>query len=422
MGAGAGRVSGGTVEVVRIDGARLSCAFEGASETVIRLACEGESVEIAIEDLRSMRLAGAVLGNPIAESRKPKYGRRATDDRKTHVGDVDVYPAAGGRFRANIKARSGDESAGDNAEGYVVADTAIGANVRIPLSALAGVWLGRAGADPKGRELFDEGLADRLPGTDVLVTQRDGEVGTIRGSVVALGPEGGRIVLNRKERSFGFDRVLGIVFATGLPTGERWPVTVRMGNGTEFAGRLLGADASVMRFEASFGARVAVTMGELSWLRFDSERLVSVSALTPLREEAEGLLHEGSPARFDRSVANGALVVDGRGFEHGIGVRARSRLEYDVAGAYETFAAVIGIDDAVRPRGSVVFRVEGDGEALFDSGLVTGRDAGKEVLVDVRGVSRLALVVEYGADMDLSDHANWGDARLIRTREGDTTR
>jgi hypothetical protein len=36
------------------------------------------------------------------------------------------------------------------------------------------------------------------------------------------------------------------------------------------------------------------------------------------------------------------------------------------------------------------------------------------VSVDVAGVRELALEVDYDADLDLSDQAAWGFARLIR--------
>ncbi|MFQ5463654.1 MAG: NPCBM/NEW2 domain-containing protein, partial [Phycisphaerae bacterium] len=66
-----------------------------------------------------------------------------------------------------------------------------------------------------------------------------------------------------------------------------------------------------------------------------------------------------------------------------------------------------------RPRGSVVFRLNGDGAVLFDSGTLTGRSEAQTVSVDVRDVDKLSLIVDYADAMDLSDHAVWAGARLI---------
>jgi hypothetical protein len=97
-----------------------------------------------------------------------------------------------------------------------------------------------------------------------------------------------------------------------------------------------------------------------------------------------------------------------------LGVHSFTELTFDIGGAYETFAATIGIDDSVRPRGHVVFRVIGDEGILFDSGPVTGRNGPEDILVDVTGVLVLKLVVDYGEELDIADHADWCDARLLR--------
>ena len=101
------------------------------------------------------------------------------------------------------------------------------------------------------------------------------------------------------------------------------------------------------------------------------------------------------------------------------GQYARTRLAYALEGEFERFCATIGIDDAARPRGNVVFRVWGDAEMLFDSGPVTGNDEPRDVRLDVRGVDKLTLLVDFGEQMDLADHADWAAARVIRPVNGE---
>ncbi|MHC4094159.1 MAG: NPCBM/NEW2 domain-containing protein, partial [Planctomycetota bacterium] len=83
-------------------------------------------------------------------------------------------------------------------------------------------------------------------------------------------------------------------------------------------------------------------------------------------------------------------------------------------GQFERFCATIGIDDSVRPRGNVVFRASGDDNVLFDSGLIGGSDEPQDIRLAVQGVSELTLMVDYGEQMDLADHADWAAARVIR--------
>jgi hypothetical protein len=173
-------------------------------------------------------------------------------------------------------------------------------------------------------------------------------------------------------------------------------------------------------------------------MKVHSNRVVYLSSLTPTSERIEGLLHKTAPlaqatgsagpvatspwgVRLDRSVFGGPLTIDGTAFEKGLGVHSFTELQYEIGSEYESLVATIGVDDSVRPRGSVVFRVLGDGEVLFDSGVVTGTDAARQMFVDVRSVEILTLIVDYGDDLDLADHADWGGARLLRPREQQAT-
>ena len=104
----------------------------------------------------------------------------------------------------------------------------------------------------------------------------------------------------------------------------------------------------------------------------------------------------------------------GRLFDKGLGVHSKTELDYSIGGAYESLVSTIGIDDTVRPSGSVVFRILGDGKVLFDSGALTGQDPPREIKVDVKGVNILTLIVDYGDGLDLADHADWGGVRLLK--------
>ena len=142
--------------------------------------------------------------------------------------------------------------------------------------------------------------------------------------------------------------------------------------------------------------------------------MVYLSDLATLAERTEGRVHKPWPMRRDQSVAGGPLSLGGKHFRKGLGVHSRTELDYDIGSGFETFVAEIGIDDAVVPRGSVTFRVTGDGVRLYESPIITGENEPRICKVDIRGVTVLTLLVDYGDDLDLSDHADWGAARILR--------
>ena len=73
-----------------------------------------------------------------------------------------------------------------------------------------------------------------------------------------------------------------------------------------------------------------------------------------------------------------------------------------------------GILDEMEDRGNVTMRVLGDGGLLWQRENVRGGAQPERVVIAVTGVYELTLAVDFGRDLDLSDHAAWAFARLIR--------
>lgn len=78
----------------------------------------------------------------------------------------------------------------------------------------------------------------------------------------------------------------------------------------------------------------------------------------------------------------------------------------DGTGGKKQFVGV-GAGDGSFDKGSVVFRLVGDGKELYNSGMVRGGEKAREVSLDVSGVDVLELVVEDGGDGVSGDHADW---------------
>lgn len=123
------------------------------------------------------------------------------------------------------------------------------------------------------------------------------------------------------------------------------------------------------------------------------------------------------PAERDRS--NGELAEnDGRlisiagvKYNKGLGIHAESDLLFNLGGQYSRFLSDVGLDDETA-GGSVVFRVYGDGEKLYDSNVITNQTGKKSFNLDVNGVNKLRLVVTAAGDEGEFDHADWAGARL----------
>ncbi|MBX7072417.1 MAG: NPCBM/NEW2 domain-containing protein, partial [Pirellulales bacterium] len=72
-----------------------------------------------------------------------------------------------------------------------------------------------------------------------------------------------------------------------------------------------------------------------------------------------------------------------------------------------------GIDDRMDRRGDVVVAIEGDGRRLLQFE-ARGGQAPTPIDLDITGVQRLAIVVDFGENQDVADHLNLCEAKLMR--------
>jgi alpha-galactosidase len=115
----------------------------------------------------------------------------------------------------------------------------------------------------------------------------------------------------------------------------------------------------------------------------------------------------------NRSVDDHPIFLDGKRFEHGVGTHANSTFRIALGGKGERFTATVGVDDEVGEKGSVVFKVIGDGRTLWESGILRGGNPAKEVSVALNGIKVLVLAVGEGGDDINYDHADWADAKIV---------
>ena len=127
----------------------------------------------------------------------------------------------------------------------------------------------------------------------------------------------------------------------------------------------------------------------------------------------------GEP-KVDLNCTGNPLRLSGMTHASGVGTHANSSLHVKLDGQAVAFRAVVGVDDQTDGRGSVHFRIYGDGKTLMDSGVMKGGEAGKPIDIPLVGVTALVLSVTSADKDNQFDHANWASA--VFTYAGDTHR
>ncbi|MBN1491872.1 MAG: NPCBM/NEW2 domain-containing protein [Phycisphaerae bacterium] len=379
-----------TVRIVTIEGEQQTGTWRGADEASIEIQRDGVTTRVPRDDLMLV-----TFDNESTTSRPVMLGPR---EAVCTLADDSV-------IRGELL---------ESGEGAVQIRTALLGLLTLRFSQLRAIRLGAVADQSEAQAEYERWLDRGSAGNDVLIAVRDERVTAVRGALVAIGPDEGRFTFQDKTLPIRAGTVYAVVFGAALATGSPSAATVVLRDGTRLASTTAGADAQTIQLRREGKAFATVPITSIEHIAFHSPRVTFASDMPNVGTHFEPFLRTPWPIRRDRSVSNGPIRLGGVTYDKGFGVHSRSELTFDLDETYTRFAAVIGIDDAVRPRGNVVFRVFADDRTAYDSGPVTGTDAPKPILVDIGGARRVRLVVEYGDELDLADHADWGNARFIR--------
>lgn len=153
----------------------------------------------------------------------------------------------------------------------------------------------------------------------------------------------------------------------------------------------------------------------------------------------------------DKAVTGEDIKVAGSIFSKGVGVQSENRIKIVLMKSSTRFTCKVGVNDhgieyndsslqqipmsdgtmvfyraddnkrqfigvgsgeGKLDKGSVIFKILGDGKELFNSGIMNQGDAPKPVDISLNGIYTIELIVEDGGDGISGDHANWIDAEI----------
>jgi len=122
----------------------------------------------------------------------------------------------------------------------------------------------------------------------------------------------------------------------------------------------------------------------------------------------------------ERDMSNGeaaagdgrTITLNGVTYAKGLGVHAASDVRFAISNCAR-FKADVGVDDEITGSlGSVVFQVFSGTTKIYDSGVMNGATATKQVDISIAGVTDLRLVVTDAGNGISRDHGDWAAARI----------
>jgi hypothetical protein len=269
-------------------------------------------------------------------------------------------------------------------------------------------------ADRPTRDRFCNRLAAELRKDDVVILGNGDE---IAGAFMGLGDGAVRLETAQGALEITRSEVRAVAMSSELVAASRPAhlfAQVMLADGSEISLVEAWTEGLRLRGRASFGREVSIPLSQVVGLEFRNGRATYLSDVEPSDYRHTPYLGVQYDWHRDRSVLGNVQSIRGQVFRKGLGVHSRSELTYKLDGLHRRFEAVAGIDDETAGHGSVIFRVLLDDKVAWESEPLSGRATPQPVRVDLGESKKITLVVDFADLGDVQDHADWGDARLVR--------
>jgi NPCBM/NEW2 domain len=245
----------------------------------------------------------------------------------------------------------------------------------------------------------------------------EGVIGDITADAVHFTVDGQTIPVNPAK----VDRLLYARRASDAD-GPAPACVVEESNGTVLKARAVELKDDKLQVSLLGGGTLICPLEGIHRLDYSSGKLTYLSDLKPQSVQWTPFFDLGkqSPAlarflgpRFDRGREDDVMRLDGKAYKKGISLTSRTEMVYKVPARSRRFQALAGIDDGVGDLGNVQLEIKGDGRQLY-SGKLTGKDPPVALDLDLTGVRRLMILVDFGDDLDVADHLNLCEARIVK--------
>lgn len=163
-------------------------------------------------------------------------------------------------------------------------------------------------------------------------------------------------------------------------------------------------------------ARIDYSSSNVRYLSDLEFELVECTPYIGSRLSATQLTPLYAPYRDSSFEGEGLWLADGENvqrYQKGLAIHSRSEVVFRLTEPHRKLQAVAGIDSRLQGRGHLLLIIEGDGDELFRRE-ISGEDAPLRLDLDIEGARRLTIRVDYGESLDVADHLNLCNARIIK--------
>ncbi len=315
-----------------------------------------------------------------------------------------------------ITTRAGDTLGASGlkvADGKASFDSRLG-KVTCDVTTLSAIYFSPAGQLPQAVMQQARDVAAGAESADTVIVDQGKEWTGVEGVLVSVGDQKVTLRYEGEDRLIDRKNIRAIRIATAgaTPAGAKGKLTLTDGSEVVFDSLTMAAEIFTAKTVAL--GEVQIPRKSVAAVRFISARVTELSTLKPEVEEA-AFFDVKTPVGINKAAAGGPLKLAGKVYASGVGASSFTKLDYAVDGKFKMFVAVLGIDDAARPLGNAAVTFLGDEKELAKPFLITGKDAPLDVRLDLTGVKKLTIRIDFGPDnLPVGDQVDIASARLIK--------
>ena len=259
---------------------------------------------------------------------------------------------------------------------------------------------------------------------DLLIVEKDGKLRYHRGRIEGITAEKVPFVLDgstlpvSRLKTFGVRLVRAFAAPTGAemavgktPVGSAWSIaSLDVTDGTLSAvSRLgqkiaVGTGANEIR-SITFSVEPEFYLSDMKLESWSWSPFVSAPGMP------ESMLRQFNQPHFNEGIDGADLKSGGQTFSKGVCVRSKTDMTFRLSQNFSRLTAQMGIEDSVRPKGSVEVEIFADDQSVFKA-TISGQDPIKELDVPLTGAKRVRVVVDFGAGASVGDVLIIGSPRL----------
>lgn len=187
-------------------------------------------------------------------------------------------------------------------------------------------------------------------------------------------------------------------------------------DGSCVSGKLVALKGDTVNIDSPVLAGFSIKRGDVESIYFTGGNFTYLSDMAPV-DVVETPFFDNFlyPYQKDRSLERKEPIsVRGKLYRKGVSAHSKTELTYDLDGKYSFFLSKLAIDDETKGKGNVTILIYGDGKELHKSEDITGKSEPIPVRIDLKGVKKLKLVVDFGKNLDTMDRAVFADAVLVK--------